>query len=259
MAIPRRLSHALKAHRIPLAVAVSLLLHAALMSGAYVAATYDPVATAAVEPDEPGAVELLPVEMAGVGEAEPSNEPDRQQPASEAQATAAAEPVPAGPPADTGEVPPPSETAAAEPGPAQQDAPEPAADTAAAPKAAEPGPSSLTVSLGGTDSLSNAIVQGDAIIPARPDDQYRNRPPLYPKEALRHGQGGAVLVVIHVSASGAAAGADILESSGYPLLDRAALDAVQTWRFRPAMAGGRTVAFDMPMRFVFELDPRGGR
>jgi protein TonB len=118
----------------------------------------------------------------------------------------------------------------------------------------EASPSPLTISLAGTDSLSNAIVQGEAVIPARPDDAYRNRPPIYPRDAARRGQQGAVLVVIHVSPAGAAMGADIVESSGYPLLDKAALDAVLTWRFRPAASRDGTVAFDMPMRFVFALE-----
>ena len=108
--------------------------------------------------------------------------------------------------------------------------------------------------LGGTDSPSNAIVLGDAVIPASPDNQSRNRPPIYPIEATRRGQQGTVTLLIHVSPLGVSLGADVLQSSGYPLLDRAALDAITTWRFRPAVRNGTPVPFDMPMRFTFALE-----
>jgi protein TonB len=63
-----------------------------------------------------------------------------------------------------------------------------------------------------------------------------------------------VVIVIHVTKSGAAAGADVVETSGVASLDRAALDAVLKWHFRPAMKDGQTMPFDMAMRFVFEAD-----
>jgi periplasmic protein TonB len=108
--------------------------------------------------------------------------------------------------------------------------------------------------LEGTDSESNAIVMGNQVIPASPDDRFRNRPPIYPNDAaLRHEQGEVVLL-IHVSASGASAGADVAITSGVASLDRAALDAVRRWHFRPAMKDGRSVPFDMPMRFIFEIN-----
>ena len=108
--------------------------------------------------------------------------------------------------------------------------------------------------LGGTDSPSNAIVLGDAVIPASPDNQSRNRPPIYPIEATRRGQQGTVTLLIHVSPLGVSLGAGVLQSSGYPLLDRAALDAITTWRFRPAVRNGTPVPFEMPMRFTFALE-----
>ncbi len=108
--------------------------------------------------------------------------------------------------------------------------------------------------LGGTDSPSNAIVLGDSVIPASPDDHARNRPPVYPIEASRRGQQGTVTLLIHVSPLGVAVGADVLQSSGHTLLDRAAQDAVMTWRFRPAVRNGAPVPFDMAMRFIFALE-----
>lgn len=112
----------------------------------------------------------------------------------------------------------------------------------------------LEFNLGGTDSESNAIASGDNVIPASVDNRTRNRPPVYPEDAARRGQQGAVVLLIHVSASGGATGSDVLETSGVPSLDRAAQQAVAGWHFLPAMKAGRPVPFDMPMRFVFEFN-----
>ncbi|MDR3535407.1 MAG: energy transducer TonB [Acetobacteraceae bacterium] len=112
----------------------------------------------------------------------------------------------------------------------------------------------MEFNLGGTDSESNAVVKGKDVIPASVDQRVRNKPPIYPEDAVRRGQRGAVLVLIHVSPEGLTAGTDILQSSGVASLDQAALDAVRGWRFLPAVKDGAPVAFDMPMRFVFEFN-----
>jgi periplasmic protein TonB len=111
----------------------------------------------------------------------------------------------------------------------------------------------MEFNLGGTDSQSNAIASGADIVPASIDKKVRNKPPLYPDEAVRLGQQGAVIVLIHVTPNGVAGGADILQSSGSALLDQSALDAVMTWRFLPAVKDGAPMPFDLPMRFVFEF------
>jgi len=104
----------------------------------------------------------------------------------------------------------------------------------------------------GTDSDTTAMVMpSDGILPAMPDDRFRNRPPAYPSDAARRGETGAVLVIIHVAPNGYATGAEVAESSGSASLDKAAVAAVRKWRFRPAMKGGLAVPFDMPFRFVF--------
>ncbi len=136
-----------------------------------------------------------------------------------------------------------SEPAAAAEPPIQQAAPEPATPPA------QPAP---TISLAGTDSPSDAKAFGADVIPAAPDAVFHNRPPVYPQEAALNGQHGTVVVVIHVSPTGTAAGVDLLRSSGYVLLDRAARDAVLRWRFLPAVKDGQPVASDMTMGFEFD-------
>ena len=128
---------------------------------------------------------------------------------------------------------------------AETPSPSPAA-TPAAPLAA------MKITLSGTGSLSDTLAEGDQIIPAAADAVFHNRQPVYPIEAVRRGQHGAVVVVIHVSPSGRTAGADVVSSSGHVILDRAAREAMLTWRFLPAMKGGRAVASDLPVRVIFE-------
>jgi protein TonB len=111
----------------------------------------------------------------------------------------------------------------------------------------------MEFNLGGTDSQSNAIASGNSIIPASLDKKVRNKPPIYPEEAVRLGQQGAVVLVIHVTPEGLTSGADIMQSSGSALLDQSARDAVMAWRFLPAVKDGAPVPFDLPMRFVFEF------
>jgi protein TonB len=103
----------------------------------------------------------------------------------------------------------------------------------------------------GNGSEANAIANGDQILPAMRDSRFRNRYPDYPIDAAARGEHGAVSVMIHVSENGIASGVDVLESSGFKSLDRAAVDAVQKWRFHPAMKAGLAVPFDMAIQFNF--------
>jgi len=66
--------------------------------------------------------------------------------------------------------------------------------------------------------------------------------PRYPAQALRRGEQGTVMVSAEISAEGVPSSVEVARSSGSRLLDRAAVDAVRHWRFRPAMAGGRPTA-----------------
>lgn len=79
-----------------------------------------------------------------------------------------------------------------------------------------------------------------------------NPAPQYPRNALRAGNEGTVLVRAEVDAAGVPTELELTRRSGDRELDRAALNAVRGWRFDPAMENGRAVAsaVQVPIEFV---------
>lgn len=76
--------------------------------------------------------------------------------------------------------------------------------------------------------------------------------PKYPARALRGGERGTVMVSAEIDADGVPSSVDVARSSGSRLLDRAAVDAVRRWRFRPAMADGRPTTGRVQVPISFE-------
>ena len=81
-----------------------------------------------------------------------------------------------------------------------------------------------------------------------------NASPVYPAGARRAGYEGAVLIRARIQADGYADRVEIKRSSGYSVLDQAALEAVRKWRFIPARKGNETVLewVDIPLKFKLE-------
>ncbi len=67
----------------------------------------------------------------------------------------------------------------------------------------------------------------------------RMPPPSYPAQALRRGESGTVVVRAEVGPDGVPTSVTVARSSGSRTLDRAAVDAVNRWQFRPAQLEGR--------------------
>ncbi len=76
-------------------------------------------------------------------------------------------------------------------------------------------------------------------------------PPAYPLAARRRGHEGVVVLRVRVSPTGACLSLVVARSSGHAELDEAALEAVRTWRFAPAVRGGVPVEaeLEIPIRF----------
>jgi protein TonB len=78
-------------------------------------------------------------------------------------------------------------------------------------------------------------------------------PPRYPARALRMRETGTVRVLVAVGADGVPTDVSVESSSQSRDLDRAALDAVRKWRFRPAQRGGQPVAGSVVVPIEFRL------
>ncbi len=79
-----------------------------------------------------------------------------------------------------------------------------------------------------------------------------NARPAYPSLARLRGYQGVVVLFVEVLVDGHVGQVGIRRSSGHEILDRAALEAVRTWRFEPGRKEGRTVTMsvEVPVRFV---------
>jgi len=78
-----------------------------------------------------------------------------------------------------------------------------------------------------------------------------NPPPEYPSIARRRGQEGVVLLEAFIDITGRVSQLRILDSSGYPVLDKAALRAVRYWHFTPGTINGKQqqMRVKVPVRF----------
>ncbi|MDR2881517.1 MAG: energy transducer TonB [Azoarcus sp.] len=83
---------------------------------------------------------------------------------------------------------------------------------------------------------------------------FSNPKPNYPPLSYRLGEQGVVKLRVHVTEEGRADEVTLDTSSGSERLDKAAIDAVKQWRFRPARRAGVPVAgwVIVPVRFEIE-------
>lgn len=133
------------------------------------------------------------------------------------------------------------------------DGPAPTARLSAPPRPAAP----PAVNLGNAgEALADLNVTGDNVVPPRPDSRHRNMPPSYPAQAVRQRLEGAVRLLVHVTQDGIPLLVEVAGSSGHPSLDEAARQAVEQWRFNPAVGPSGPVPFDYPLTINFIGDHR---
>ena len=185
-------------------------------------------------PVEPEPIEEEPIEEAKV-EPEPEPEPEPiPEPKVEAQPEPA--PIPA---------PKPVVKPKPKPKPVVKPKPQPKPVQKAEPKPqAKPKPQKPQASAPGSQN---------AYVPPTSTAAYlRNPKPAYPGLAQRRGMQGVVLLLVEVSAKGYPTTVKVKKTSGFMLLDKAALKAVRSWRFAPAKRGSLPVAasVEVPIRFT---------
>ncbi len=190
----------------------------------------------------------------------PIPEPAALEPAAPHSPTEA----PAPEPAAAAEPAPPPQPVSSRPRPASRPAPPPmpAAAPRTEPLSAQPAAASAesgaalapsTVAAPVLAAATPTLAAAAAAPPLILDPRFRVTPlpPRYPPRARELDQQGEVLIRALIDERGAPGEIRIWRSSGYPLLDRAAEQAVRSWAFEPALRDNRPVQawVQVPVRF----------
>jgi protein TonB len=137
---------------------------------------------------------------------------------------------------------------------------EPPAIQATAPAPVAPAlPQSVVASVRGdgsspTPGADATTVEAQPEIKAEPS-YLANPLPAYPMLARRRHQEGLVVLSVKVTAAGKADSVRIKDSSGFPLLDAAAVEAVREWEFNPARSGRLAFPSEIEVPVRFTLTP----
>jgi protein TonB len=198
--------------------------------------------------------------------------PPAEPAAAPALATPVVEPAPPVIPAQPAQVPPPTPPAVVEPFFPEQTSMEPEPKRVTIPPEVRPEPapiaqvvkpnqptgtsgaaSNISFVRQPTGAVANQAAGAGASKPGKSaHPRYRhNPPPEYPALARQRRQEGVVLLAVRVTAKGKAGEVTVKKSSGFPLLDEAAMRTVRRWEFEPARSGGLPVESDteVPVRF----------
>ncbi|MCA1935047.1 MAG: energy transducer TonB [Asticcacaulis sp.] len=215
------------------AIGVSLAVHAAL--AAYIVSTQFSLTTPEVEETAPVVVEMVPIESRRAP-LKPVITPDIPKPE-----TPVVEPKPMLQPRET---PAPVVAQVAPLDMAPVKAP-PVQAPVAAPFVAKPAPAAA--------QPRNEFVGVDV-----ESALNSNPPPAYPPQAKARREEGTVQLRLQVRPDGSVGEVQVQASSGSMRLDRAAIDSVKRWKFRPATRGGQAVESWATVPITFGLR-RGDR
>ena len=101
-----------------------------------------------------------------------------------------------------------------------------------------------------TASEASAEESAKVEVPPAPLAKFH---PRYPDSCRRRGEEGVVALDVEVDVKGYAAEVTVVESSGFAKLDAAAVAAVQSARFTPALVGGKPAAGSIRIPIAFRL------
>lgn len=103
--------------------------------------------------------------------------------------------------------------------------------------------------LASQSTLGSSLSQADDFgITAEDIVKSGNFLPVYPREAIERGWEGTVHLKLKLSDSGRVVQADLVATSGYPILDLAALKASRQWKFEFPKVVKTVIA---PVKFTF--------
>ena len=205
-------------------------------------------------PEAPRDLAALPPDPAGIlppppAEAAPAPPREAEPQPEVPQAEAAPDPLPLPPPPP----PAPQQQAAVQPPPQPQPRPQPRPPATQGPVRLDAGAGDMA-----EPSSLGSFALG-AVVPPGNDAGHRNTPPDYPAESRRRGEEGVVRLTLRIAPDGQVTEAEVEASSGFPALDRAAIEAARRWRFRPATRAGLPVAATLPTAVHFRLSDARGR
>ncbi|MHB1896495.1 MAG: energy transducer TonB [Metallibacterium sp.] len=108
-----------------------------------------------------------------------------------------------------------------------------------------------------------ATAQKAAVVKAPAQTENRNAqvvrlvPAKYPLQAARNGEQGWVDVAFTVNPDGSVSNAHVTDAEPRRVFDRAAIDAVSRWQFKPALINGKPTAVVVKRRIEFKLSGNG--
>lgn len=102
-------------------------------------------------------------------------------------------------------------------------------------------------------SQEHAVIEQSTLTKGMPDYQY-NPLPIYPMSLREQGITGVVWIRVWVESNGIPKDILVMKSSGYKLMDAAAVQSVKKWRFIPARKGHQYLSswVEFPIRFSLQ-------
>lgn len=108
-----------------------------------------------------------------------------------------------------------------------------------------------------------ALLAACAANPPADPGEWKPNPPNpnapYPAESRTNGEQGMVMLRVRTTPAGKPAAIEVQKSSGYPRLDRSAVETVWKWQFKPTPDDGTVVWREVPIRFFITSLPQQQR
>jgi protein TonB len=103
------------------------------------------------------------------------------------------------------------------------------------------------------ENIDNTSSVENGITTHTKPEYIKNPPPVYPRLARRLSYTGKVTLKVEVKADGSCGHIEIIRTSGYSMLDKAATNAVKEWQFVPAKKWGKAVSSFTEIVINFQL------